>query len=107
MSSDAIVVHKGRTVTIEISLAFSVAGDTITSEIRKGRSSSSPLIASWTVVIKPDGTNKNLILTLDNSTTSAITEKIGYMDLKRVSAGEPLPIFEDPLQVSFKDVVTV
>jgi len=47
-----------------------------------------------------------LILTLDNSLVSAITQTMGFMDLKRVTAGEPVPVFNRPLRVRFQEAVT-
>lgn len=104
--SDPITVHKGRTDTIEVQLPYSVETDTITSEIREGKRSDSELIATWTVEFKTDGTDGIVILTLDDAVTAGIEQRVGYMDLKRVSDGEPVPVFDEPLQVLFKDVVT-
>lgn len=101
-----ITVHKGRTVTVPVSLFFDVSADTITSDIRTGRSESTPLIAQWIVTNKTDGSDGEIILRLDDSVTANITQYIGYMDLKRITDGEPVVVFEDPLQVVFKDVVT-
>lgn len=101
-----IIVHKGRTVTVPVQLSYDVSNDTITSEIRTGRSTSTPLIAAWTVTNKTDGTDGAIILTLDDSETVNIGHKIGYMDLKRVTGGEPVNVFDTPIPVRFKDVVT-
>jgi hypothetical protein len=101
-----IVVDKGRTVILPVSLGFDVSQDVITSQIRITKSPTSTLIATWVVSFTTNGTDGELILTLDDSVTSAITQSIGYMDLKRVSGGQPLSIFSEPLEVVFNTVVT-
>jgi len=102
-----VTVHKGRTVILPVSLGMDVSQDIITSQIREDKRRTSQLIATWSVSFDTDGTDGELILTLDNTVTAAITNVIGYMDLKRVTDGEPVNIFDDPLEVVFKDTVTV
>jgi hypothetical protein len=104
--SNKVIVHKDRTNTIQINLGMDVSADTITSEIRSEPSVDSPLLAIWTVDFLTDGTDGKLILTLDNSITQDISASSGYMDLKRMVGGEPLAIFDRPLEVSFRGVVT-
>ncbi len=101
-----IKVHKGRTVVVLVSLGFDVSADTITSEIRAGKTQASELIATWKVSNANDGKDGELILTLDDTVTSAITQSVGYMDLKRVSGGEPFPVFDEPLEVIFIGSIT-
>lgn len=103
--SNEVIVHKGRTNVLEIRLGVDYTGDTFTSQIRTQPSQDSALIAAWTV----DDTNIAdgiLKLTLDDTITSGIDENTGYMDLKRVSGGEPLPVFDKPLEVVFRGTVT-
>ncbi len=102
-----VVVQKGRTVILPVSLGFDVSQDTITSQIRIDKTQTSTLIATWAVSFETDGTDGELILTLDDSVTTAITTSVGYMDLKRVSGGQPLPILNEPLEVIFNDSITV
>lgn len=102
-----IVVHKGRTVVLPVSIGFDVSADTITSEIRAEKDKESDLIATWEVTFLTDGKDGKLLLTLDDAVTSGITKSTGYMDIKRVSGGEPFAVFDDPLEVIFKDVITV
>ncbi len=102
-----IIVHKGRTVIVPVSLGFDVSQDIITSEIRVSKSRLSELIATWVVSFATDGTDGELILTLDDSMIMGTTKSSGYMDLKRVTGGEPLSIFDEPLEVLFTDSVTV
>jgi hypothetical protein len=104
--SNAVIVHKGRTNVIRVDMGIDVSGDIITSEIRTEPEVDSTLIAAWTVVFETDGTDGMLVLTLDDTITSAITVAGGYMDLKRMSGGEPLPVFDRPLEVDFRGTVT-
>lgn len=101
-----VVVHKGRTVVLPVSLGYDVSDDTITSQIRVDKDRESTLIAEWVVTFATDGTDGELILTLDDAVTGLIEKSKGYMDLKRVSGGEPVNVFDDPLEVLFKDTVT-
>lgn len=102
-----LIVYKGRTNIVPVSLGFDVSNDTITSQIRAEKNFESELIATWTVSFLTDGEDGELILTLDNSITALIEATAGYMDLKRVSGGEPLHVFDDPLEVLFKNTITV
>lgn len=101
-----IIIYKGRTNVIPISFGFDISNDIITSEIRTDKKSTSPLIATFDFAFESDGTDGKGSLILDNSVTSGITRTIGYMDVKRVSNGEPLPVFDEPLEVIFKFPVT-
>src|SRR5262245_40589893 len=104
--SNEVIVHKGRTNVLEVRLGIDVSADTFTSEIRTQPDQASTLIATWTVSFSTDGTDGNLKLVLDGSITGAIDENSGYMDLKRMSGGEPLPVFDKPLEVVFRGTVT-
>lgn len=101
-----VIVHKGRTNILPVSLGFDVSNDVITSEIRADKNTTSELLATWIVSFETDGVDGELILTLDDSVTSEIEKSVGYMDLKRLTAGEPVPVFDEPLEVLFKNVVT-
>ncbi len=101
-----VIVHKGRTTVVSVSVGVDVSQDAITSEIRDGKSQSAELIATWVVSFATDGKDGELILTLDDSPTPEITKRVGYMDLKRITAGEPLPVFDEPLEVIFKESIT-
>ncbi len=100
-----IVVFKKRTNILTVSLGSDVSGDTFASEIREKALNDSPLVATWTVAFATDGTDGELVLTLDDSELSAVTVKTGYMDIKRVSGGEPFAVFA-PIKVLIKDTVT-
>jgi hypothetical protein len=101
--SNTIVVHKGRTNILPVSLGIDVSGDTITSEIR---TPSGVLIATWNVTFDGDGSNGEIVLMLDDLITAAIAYPSGLMDIKRLSGGEPLSIFDKPVEVEFREVVT-
>jgi len=102
-NTGAVIVYKDRTNIVTLSMGIDVSGDVVTSEIRD---SAGVLIATWGVAFDNDGTDGELILTLDNAVTSTITATNGVMDVKRVSAGEPLPVFDMPLEVEFRESVT-
>jgi hypothetical protein len=104
--SSAIIVHKGRTNIVTVDLGVDVSSDTLTSEIRAQPDTTSTLIATWTVAKVGGGTTGELTLTLDNTITSQITAASGYMDIKRVSNGEPVSVFDKPLEVTFRGTVT-
>lgn len=91
-----VIVKKGKTVGVGVSLGFNVSADTITSDIRVSEDPLSAIIASWVVTFETDGTDGDLLLTLDSTITTAIVQTTGYMDLKRVAGGPPLPIFVNP-----------
>jgi hypothetical protein len=103
---NAVIVHIGRTNTLPVSLGMDVSGDTFTSQIRALKDPTSELIAEWDVDFDTDGSDGELVLTLDDSVTELITAETGYMDLKRVTGGEPVPVFDKPLSVIFRLVVT-
>lgn len=100
-----LTVYKNRTNKITVSLGIDVSTDTFTSEIREKQLSSSPLISTWLVEFLTDGTDGELVMTLDDSEVQNVTAKSGYMDLKRMSGGEPLPVFA-PIKVVFVETVT-
>lgn len=104
--SNQVIVHKNRTNTLQVNMGMDVSEDTITSEIRSDPDVEAPLIATWTVSFATDGTDGMLILVLDDSVTSQIEANGGFMDLKRVVGGEPVAVFDKPLEVVFRGTVT-
>ena len=104
--SNKVIVHKGRTNTIIVNMGINVSSDTFTSEIRSEPFVEAPLIATWTVTFLTNGTDGKLKLVMDNVVTAQIAASSGYMDLKRVTSGEPIPVFDQPLEVSFRGTVT-
>lgn len=101
-----ITVRKDRTNIIEVQLSYDVSESIITSQIRRGRTPATPLIATWDVRFKTDGTDGALIFTLDDSVTAYIEDTMGYMDILRMSGGEPITVLEYPLVVVFQEVIT-
>jgi hypothetical protein len=101
-----LVIHKGRTIVVPVSLGYDVSQDTFASEIRDEKDSTSELLATWVVSFATDGTDGELLLTLDDAATALVTKTTGWMDLKRISAGEPLNVFDEPLEVLFKETIT-
>ncbi len=105
--SNEIVVHKGRTNVVTVSLGVNISADTFTSQIRTEPNSDSPFIAEWVVTFATNGTDGELVLTLDDLITSEINVNSGYMDLKRISGAQPIPVFDRPLEVTFRGSVTL
>lgn len=104
--SSKVIVHKGRTNVVTVSLGVDISNDTLTCEIRSEPNQESPLIATWQVAFKTDGIDGELVLTLDDVITDQIKAASGYMDIKRVTGGQPVPVFDEPLEVSFRGTVT-
>lgn len=103
---DKVIVYKARTNTKIIDLGMNVSGETFTSEIRSKADVGSTLIMTWDVDFEIDGVNGRLVLTVDDLITGQITVASGYMDLKRVVGGEPVPVFDRALEVEFRGSVT-
>lgn len=103
--SNEIVIHKNRTNVITVNLGVNVTGDTLTSEIRTQPEVDAPLVATFVVAVITAATGE-LTLTLDDTAAASVTVDFGYMDIKRVSGGEPLAVFDRPLEVKFRGVVT-
>lgn len=108
MSGGTIIVYLGRTNTKTVDMGADVSGDTITSEIRASKTDpESELLATWDVDFVTDGEDGMLSITIDDSALGDIEPgTIGWMDFKRVSAGEPLPVIKQPIRVRFKASVT-
>jgi len=102
-----VVVYKARTNTLTVNLGLDVSGDAFTSQIRADSDHNSELIMTWNIAFDTDGTDGKLILTVDDVVTEQIDVASGYMDLKRVTGGQPVPVFERSIEVEFRGVVTV
>ena len=105
--SNKIIVHKGRTNVITVDMGIDVSTDTITSEIRSEPSQDSPLLATWEVTKTNGGSDGELTLRIDDVITAQIKAASGYMDIKRLTGGEPIPVFDQPIEVEFRGTVTV
>lgn len=98
-------VFKGRTNVYRLELGIDISTDVITSQIRTEPAQDAPLIADFEVTVVGDGTTGKLDLRLDDVVTSQISATTGWMDIKRMSGGEPIPTFE-PIEVIFVGTVT-
>jgi hypothetical protein len=105
--SNQLVVHKGRTNTVIVNMGIDVSGEDLYSQIRTEPELDATLIADWDVSFLTDGVDGKLVLVLDDTITSEIAEQGGYMDVLRISGGEPVPVFDRPLEVVFRGTVTV
>lgn len=103
-----VTVWKGRRTKLLVALGYDVSqDDSLHSEIRADQDRSSELIATWEVAFATDGQDGELILTLDDEATATITRSNGYMDIKRIVGGEPYSAWDEPIEVLFKEPVTV
>jgi len=100
-----VIIHKGRTCSFLVNLGMDITGETFTSEIRSEPDQDSALLGEFDITID-DATLGLMTLTIDDLYTGQIEVDSGYMDLKRVSAGEPLPVFDRPLEVEIRGTVT-
>jgi hypothetical protein len=105
--SNQVIVHKDRTNIIQVYMGMDVSDDVITSEIRSEPTIESPLIATWDVDYLTDGTDGKLVLMIDDILAAQISANSGYMDMKRVRGGQSFPVFDQPLEVTFRGVVTI
>lgn len=101
--TDKLIVFKDRTNIVQVSLGMNVSDDTITSQIR---AYDGTYIADWLVEFDNDGSDGELIFTLDDSVLSGVIYQSGQMDIKRVSNGEPYPIGDELIEIDFRDSVT-
>lgn len=101
-----VIVYIGRTTPLYVKLGFDVSADTLVSEIRAEADSESELIATWDIEFVTDGTDGDLLFTLDDSVTSLIDRTNCFMDIKRVTGGEPVSIFYEPVPVVCRKTVT-
>lgn len=101
-----IVIQRGRTNIVMVALGMDISADTFMSQIRAKTASDSTLLATWDVQKVDGGIDGVLQLTLDDAISATIVANSGYMDLKRISGGEPLSVFESPVEVIVKGVIT-
>ncbi|MGW8178935.1 MAG: hypothetical protein ACWGQW_09260, partial [bacterium] len=73
MAKKQIDIHKFRTNNILLKLGFDVSGDTFTSEIRKEEDPTSTLIATVDCNFATDGTDGQVILTVDDGDLANVT----------------------------------
>ncbi len=110
MSVNQVIIHKGRTTVLPVSLPYDVSEDIITSQVRVEKNRTSTLLGEWEVSYETDGVDGELIFVFDDAVSSPIEKTIGYMDIKRQIGGvdgEPVSVLNEPLQVLIQEVVTV
>jgi hypothetical protein len=100
-----LIVYKHRTNLVQVDLGMDTSSDVITSQIRSEIAPDSPLLGTWTVTAV-DAANGEYLFTMDDTITAQIVPASGYMDIKRVSGGEPLPVLDQPIEVVFRGAVT-
>ncbi len=100
-----VIIHKGRTCSFLVNLGMDITGETFTSEIRSEPDQASALLGEFVVTVD-SATDGLLTLTIDDNETGQITVDSGWMDIKRLASGEPLPVFDRPLEVEFRGTVT-
>jgi len=103
---DQIIIYKGRTNIVLLAVGRDVSTSVISGEIRKEKNRESDLIATWVVGFVNTGADGELILTIDDSETDELEESRGWTDFKEVVSGEPMMLFDEPLEVLIKDPVT-
>lgn len=111
MADGTLIVHKNRTNVYRVELPYPAPDDIFESEIREDRDQDSELVATFDVeFIEPgdvdEEINTILKLTLDDSEVAGVTIEKAFFDIKRTSNGEPLPVFDAPVRVRFRDTVT-
>lgn len=99
-----VLVYRKRTTIIGVSLGYDVSQDDFASEIRVDVDPESELLATWTVSFLNDGTDGELLLHLF-SADSDVQKNSGWMDIKRITGGEPVSVSE-PVEVLFTNAVT-
>lgn len=101
--ADSLVVYKQRTNIFEfIFFGQDLSQDVLTSQIRRGQSSNSHKIAEFDIRPRTDGKDGRYIFTIDDSELENIPDVVGWLDIKRVSGGEPLAVLESPIPVTFQ-----
>lgn len=102
-----LVVYKFRDNIYTCDMGMDVSTETLTSQIRTEPDVNSTLLATFTVEMgDAGGVDGEIILTLLAEDLDEINVREGYMDIKRVVGGRPLPVFDKPLKVDFRGVVT-
>lgn len=101
-----VVIHRDRKNYLTVDLGMDVSLDVLTSEIRVEEDVNSDLLATWDVAFATDGTDGQLVLTLEASAIANVTHTNAWMDIKRTTGGEPLSAFLQAVPVVFKGVVT-
>lgn len=103
---DRITVHKHRATVISFGFGIDLSQDTLTSQIRDSKNSTGNDLGFWDIQPLTDGTDGRYVFTFSPEKATLVTVDKGYMDVKRVSGGQPLTLMNRILTVEFKDVIT-
>ena len=103
---ETIQVWLGRTNEVEIDFGEDVSTSSVSSQIREEPNSQSPLIAQWTSSFKTNGADGVVVLKLQPTDLSSVTEERGYMDIKRVVGGESVVDLDNHIKVIFIKPIT-
>lgn len=89
---DYVPVYRGYANTITVNLNYDVTGETLTCQGRATKASDSTLLVTFTVVVD-DASSGELTLTALPAafTEAADTAGDGFLNIKRLSSGVPLP----------------
>lgn len=103
-----VVIFRNRTTIVQVNLGFDVSADELISEVRKGKTTEDELIVAWDISFLTDGHDGKCLFKIDDSVVADVPEDQvdGWMDVKRISGGEPLPVLAKPIKAIFRDVVT-
>ena len=104
--TSALELKLGRTNVCPVSFGYDISADVFVSEIRDEIDPTSTLIATWSTSFLTDGTDGELLLTLEVADLAAVTQRDGWMDIKRVSGGKPYTVNREPIKVLFTKAVT-
>ena len=102
----SLTIYKNRTNRVLFKSGVDAPEDEWYSEIRVGKTQDSDLIVAWTFEPVDGGDPGDFLISIDDSLLQDVSHSRGYMDIKRISAGEPLPVLKDIIIVKFKDTVT-
>lgn len=103
--SGTVIVWKHVNNEITVNVGFDLGTNTVKSQIRTKPTRDGVLVADWVVDVV-DAAEGELKLSMTETVSGGITVEKGYMDLVRLVGTEPWPVFDAPLEVSIRDVVT-
>jgi hypothetical protein len=100
-----IEVIKRQHNVLYLNFGRDVSQDTFVATIRSEKDRNSKPLATWDVSFAFYGADVELVLTLYNSSTIGINEKNGYLFCEQLVNGESKLVFDEPIEVLFKEVV--
>lgn len=96
-----VVVEKGYTVILPVSLGFNVSEYDIISRIRVDTSPVSDIIVTWITSFDTDGKDGEIVLMLPYDITEDIVQSNGYMNIVKVGDGPDISFLNELLEVEF------